>query len=220
MGSGKISPVEAKIHCISQLSAPTTRKELQRFLGLVGYYRRFCPNFSEVVAPLTDMISPKKPFEWTDACQRAFESVKRLLTAEPVLKAPDFQQPFSIQVDASDVGIGAVLLQSDEDGVSHPVCYMSSKLKPYQRSYATVEKEAYALLAALEHFEVYLNQPGKPIEVYCDHNPLTFVNRMKSKNQRLTRWCLALQQYNLNLHHIRGTDNIVADFLSRSCADS
>ena len=184
---------------------------------MAGFYRRFCPNFSQVATPLTSLTSPKVKFEWTDDCQSAFEKIKALLTSQPVLQAPDFNAPFSIQVDACDNGVGAVLLQDDDDGVPHPVCYASVKLRPYQKHYSTIEKEALGLLMALEKFHVYVNSPAYCIQVYSDHNPLSFVNKMRNKNQRLTRWALALQPYNLNIQHIKGKDNLVADFLSRTC---
>lgn len=134
---------------------------------------------------------------------------------EPVLKSPDFDKPFTLQVDASDVAAGSVLLQEGKDGVLHPVCYSSAKFKPHQTHYSTIEKEAAALLMALEKFDVYLSCTPYEIEVFSDHNPLQFVMRMKNKNQRLTRWYLALQPYNLVVKHIKGRNNIIADSLSR-----
>ncbi|KAK4296090.1 hypothetical protein Pmani_031391 [Petrolisthes manimaculis] len=101
-----------------------------------------------------------------------------------------------------------------EDQVLHPVAFFSYKLKTYQRSYATIEKEALALLMSLEHFKVYVGQ--SPVTVYTDHNPLVFLERMKLNNQRLLRWSITLQLYNLVIRHIKGTDNLIADALSRA----
>ena len=84
-----------------------------------------------------------------------------------------------------------------------------------QKNYSTIEKKALALLLSLKHFEVYLGKHGQEITVYTHHNPLTFVNKMKLQNQRLLRWSLTLQEYNLNIRHIKGKDNLVADYLSR-----
>lgn len=97
----------------------------------------------------------------------------------------------------------------------HPVSFMSSKFTIYQRHYPTIEKQTLALLMALEKFAVYLDNSEEEIVVYSDHNPLQFVNRMKNKNQRLSRWCLALQPYNLKILHIKGKENVLADMLSR-----
>ena len=131
-----------------------------------------------------------------------------------MLKAPDFGKPFVIQVDASDRGVGAELKQEFE-GHLHPVAYMSSKLKKHQNSYSTIEKECLAIILALEKFSVYLMPQGNIITVLSDHNPLTFLQTMYGKNARLTRWALALQPYNIKIQHIKGRDNLVADYLSR-----
>ena len=216
VGKGEIKPIMTKVKAIAELELPTTRKQVQRFLGMCGFYRKFCPNFSTIATPLTDLISPKNKFIWTNACQESFQKLKTLLMSEPVLQMPDFQRPFILQVDASDRGVGAVLLQQSDDEVLHPISYFSAKLKTHQQSYSTIEKEALALLMALEKFQVYLDHAGHNIVVYSDHNPLQFVETMKNKNARLTRWALALQPYAIEIKHIKGKDNIIADFLSRS----
>ncbi|XP_076041903.1 uncharacterized protein LOC143025779 [Oratosquilla oratoria] len=196
------------------LAAPANRKAVQRFLGIAGYYRRFCPNFSKLAKPLTDLVSPKVKFKWTLECQEAFDKIKSILTSKPVLHGPDFSKNFTINVDASDAAAGAVLMQ-EHDGILFPVCYMSAKFKKYQRHYSTIEKEAAALLMALEKFDVYVGNNPQKITVYSDHNPLVFVNNMKNKNMRLTRWWLALQPYNLEIKHVSGKNNVIADSLSR-----
>ena len=119
-------------------------------------------------------------------------------------------------VDASDVGAGSVLLQEDDNGVDHPVCYFSKKFNKHQRNYSTIEKECLSLILALQHFEVYLASSHAPIVVFSDHNPLTFIHKMKNKNQRLLRWSLMLQEHNLDIRHIKGRDNIIPDALSRA----
>ncbi|KAI3358165.1 hypothetical protein L3Q82_003165 [Scortum barcoo] len=120
VGQGQVCPVDAKITAIATFPVPTTRRELRRFLGMVGYYRRYCKNFSSVAAPLTALTSPLKPFTWNDECQQTFECLKGLLSCNPVLSAPDFSMPFKLEVDASAVGAGAVLLQEDTQGIDHP----------------------------------------------------------------------------------------------------
>ena len=215
VGRGQVRPVQSKVEAMLNYPAPTTRRELRRFLGMVGYYRSFCKNFSAVASPLTDLLSSKVSFKWTPRSQAAFESVKALLTTAPVLAAPNFSLPFSIAVDASDMGAGAVLLQHDNDGLEHPVCFFSRKFNQHQRVYSTIEKEALALVLGLQHFEVYVGGAVQPVVIYTDHNPLVFLDRMRNCNQRLMRWSLILQGYNLEIRHIRGRDNVVADALSR-----
>ncbi len=169
-------PVEAKVTAIMEFPVPTTRRELQRFLGMAGYYRSFCKNFSTVVSPLTSLLSPSKPYEWSAESQHSFDSVKTLMCNAPVLMAPDCAQNFKLEVDASAVGAGAVLIQEDANGIEHPISYYSRKFNKHQLNYSTIEKEALALLLALQLFEVYLGSSSLPIVVYTDHNPLMFFN--------------------------------------------
>ena len=215
VGQGQVRPLDAKIQTIVKYPIPTSRKELARFLGMAGYYRNFCLNFSDIAAPLTNLLSKKVKFVWTDDCQMAFDKVKLLLQKSPVLKSPDYEKPFKLIIDSSDVGTGSVLVQEASDGLDHPVSYFSKKFLKYQKNYSVVEKETLGLVLALEHFDVYLGSTPFKIKVYTDHNPLTFLKTMKNKNQRLVRWSLAMQEYNLEIQHIPGSENVVADALSR-----
>ena len=151
--------------------------------------------------------------EWD--CNAAFNNLKTILWSAPILKAPDFSKEFRLAVDASDFGVGAVLLQCDEDNIEHPVCYYSKKFDCHQVKYATIEKELLALILAISHFEVYVSSNSNVLVVYTDHNPLVFLHKMKNKNRRLLNWTLQLQEYNLEIKHIKGKDNIIADCLSR-----
>ena len=214
VGQGQVRPLDAKIQTIVKYPIPTSRKELARFLGMAGYYRNFCLNFSDIAAPLTNLLSKKVKFVWTDDCQLAFDKVKLLLQKSPVLKSPDYEKPFKLIIDSSDVGTGSVLVQEASDGLDHPVSYFSKKFLKYQKNYSVVEKETLGLVLALEHFDVYLGSTPFKIKVYTDHNPLTFLKTMKNKNQRLVRWSLALQEYDLEIQHIPGSENVVADALS------
>lgn len=215
VGEGQVKPVEAKVAAIADFPVPTSRRELRRFLGMAGYYCSFCKNFSTVVAPLTSLLSPVNSFVWTEDCQNAFEAVKAMLSSAPILAAPNFERSFKLEVDASAVGAGAVLLQEDDVGVDHPVCYYSKKFNKHQQNYSVIEKETLALLLALQFFEVYLGSSSAPIVVYTDHNPLVFLTRMYNKNQRLMRWSLVVQGYNLDIKHKKGSENVLADALSR-----
>ena len=124
-------------------------------------------------------------FNWVEKCQVAFEKVKAILINEPILCAPNFQRPFKLAVDTSNIGAGAVLLQADASGVERPVCYFSKKFEKGQKNYCTSEKELLPLVLALQHFEVYVSAGECPLTVYTDHNPLTFLHYLKNKNQRL-----------------------------------
>ena len=216
VGQGYVKPVMAKVDAIIKYPVPKTKKQLMRFLGMVGFYRKFCHNFSTIVAPLTSLLQKNAKFIWSKSHDDAFNRIKDVLISRPVLSSPNFKKQFKLAVDASDVGIGAVLYQEDENNVDRVVCYFSKKLNKYQKNYSTIEKECLALILALQHFDAYLNVTLYPILVFTDHNPLTFLHKMSNKNQRLTRWSLLLQQYNVFIHHISGKDNVIADALSRA----
>ena len=146
VGQGQVRPLDAKIQTIAKFPIPTSRKELARFLGMAGYYRNFCLNFSDIAAPLTNLLSKKVKFVWTDDCQMAFDKVKLLLQKSPVLKSPDYEKPFKLIIDSSDVGTGSVLVQEASDGLDHPVSYFSKKFLKYQKNYSVVEKETLGLV--------------------------------------------------------------------------
>ncbi len=158
---------------IKKFPAPTTRCELRIFLRLAGYNRSFCKNIPSIAKPLTDLLSPAREFIWSDESQHAFEAIKHLLCSSPVLSAPTLSAPFKLEVDASAVGAGAVLLQEDKEGIDHPICFFSKKFNKHQLNYSTIEKEALALLRSLQHFEVYVGSTPYQVGVYTDHNPLT-----------------------------------------------
>jgi len=216
VGQGKISPVMVKVEAVTRFPEPSTKRELMRFLVMAGYYRKFCHNFSVIVVPLTSLLKKQQPYVWTPECQLAFQRVKALLLAAPVLVAPDFERQFKLCVDASDRGAGAVLKQEDEHGVDHCIAYFSKKFNEHQKRYSTIEKETLGLILALNHFDVYLNPTVMLIVVYTDHNPIVFINKMKDKNSRLLRWSLNLQQYSVDIRHIKGKENVFADALSRA----
>ena len=136
------------------------------------------------------------------------------------LKPASWRQPrpsfWKLAVDASDFGAGSVLLQEDDNGVDHPVCYYSVKFNKHQRNYSTIEKECLSLILALQHFKVYLASSVARIVIFTDHNPLIFIHKMKNKNQHLLRCSLMLQEHNLDITHIKGKYNTIPDALSRA----
>ncbi|KAL5013063.1 hypothetical protein ScPMuIL_011614 [Solemya velum] len=146
VGLGKVLPAQAKIDGILKYPQPTNRREVRRILGSTGFYRRFCPNYSTVAAPLTDLLKKDRKFKWTPECEKAFQLLKQLLCSSPVVAAPNFARPFKLAIDSSNTGTGAVLFQEDESGFDHPVSYFSKKFDRHQLNYSTVEKEALGLV--------------------------------------------------------------------------
>lgn len=212
IGLGKVQPLEQKVNAMLCFPRPTQRKQLQSFLGLAGYYRKYIPHFAEISAKLTDMLKKGAKFQWTPEAEQAFIDLKSRLASRPILKPPDFNSPFQLAIDASSIAIGAMLFQTSQE-IEHPICYFSRKLDKHQLHYSTVEKEALALLLAVRTFSVYFG--STPVRVYTDHNPLVFLHRMAGHNQKLLRWSLELQHYNLEIVHRAGKDNLIPDILSR-----
>ena len=200
----QVKPVHAKVSAVMSFPTPINKCELMHFLGMVGYYRKFCNNFSLVTEPLTDLLRKDSAYTWDDKCVEAFKKIKGLLASAPVLVTPQFNNPFILMVDASDIVVCATLMQKDYKGIEHPIAYFSWKFNKSQRNNCTSEKETLALIFALQNFDFCLSAVQHPIVVYTDHNPLTFLNCLRNKNQQLMRWSIILQHYNLNIKHIAG----------------
>ncbi|XP_078241957.1 uncharacterized protein LOC144586866 [Pogona vitticeps] len=215
VGGGVIKPLEAKIEAVRDWPRPNTKKKVKSFLGLVGYYRKFIPRFSEIAAPLTDLTRKKTDdrIPWTSDCEEAFQRLKEALINYPVLRAPDFDREFIIYTDASNSGVGAVLCQEDENGDQHPVSYLSRKLQKGERHLATVEKECLAIVYAIQKAKPYIW--GRHFTLCTDHSPLQWLKTMKTHNSKLMRWALNLQDYDFEVKVVRGSVNCVADALSR-----
>lgn len=216
VGQGKRSPNEVKIKAIQDFPIPSTKTQIRAFLGLAGYYRQYIPKFSVIVAPLTDLLKGKErksTVEWNEKCQQAFEELKKLLTSNPVLYAPRFDIPFTIQCDASDQGIGVVLTQGDGNE-EHPVLYLSKKFTPTEQRYNTSEKECAAIIYAVKKLQYYLDSHSK-FFIQTDHNPLVWLKKNSGINPRLMRWALALQPWNYEVIHRKGKNHQNADGLSR-----
>lgn len=140
----------SKISAIQNWPTPTSVRDIQCFLGLASLYRKFIKLFSTLAAPLTECLKNGKFFWDTDQAS-SFENLKNKLSNTPVLGLPDFSQPFEVAIDASEVGIGAVLSQK-----GHPLEYFSEKLTPLRQKWCTYEQELYALIRALKQWEHHL----------------------------------------------------------------
>ena len=205
-----------KVSAILELPAPSTKKSLRSFLGMVFFYRRFIPNATELSAALTDLLqggSGQGPISWTSEAQESFTNLKACLASQPFLKLPDLKKTFILRTDSSSVGIGAVLLQYHDD-CPFPVCYASRKLSSSERNYSTIERECLALVFGTCKFQMYLF--GREFVLETDHKPLVYLSSMKGQNSRLMRWALCLAPFRFRIVYIPGCDNVGADILSRA----
>ena len=203
---------KAKIDIISKLPHPTNVKTIRQFLGHAGFYRRFIKDFAKIAKPLYKLLEKDAQFIWKEDCQKSFEELKSHLTTAPVVRAPNWQLPFEVMCDASDLAMGAVLGQR-EDGKPHVVYYASKTLNEAQRNYTTTEKELLAVVYALDKFRAYL--VGADIVIFTDHSALKYLLTKQNAKARLIRWVLLLQEFNLQIKDKKGVENVVADHLSR-----
>ena len=214
IGQGVVKPEEKKMEKIAKAEPPRTKKEVRSFLGMVGFYRRFIPRFSEIAKPLTDLTKGAAPrqVKWSEECDESFNRLKKAISSAPVCCLPIPGKPFVLRTDASEIGMGAILFQEHEDGL-RPVSCASKKFNSAERNYATIEKECYALVWGVQKFAVYLY--GVQFVVQTDHAPLKCLHRLKSTSGRITRWALQIQPYSFTVESIPGVDNVAADYLSR-----
>ncbi|XP_070391224.1 uncharacterized protein [Dermacentor albipictus] len=214
VGSGTHSPDPDRVSAIFKLQAPKTKRDLRSVLGLFNYYREYIPEYSKVVRPLTDLTARRIPkvIPWNEEAENAFCAVKNVLASLPQLVAPDHDNEFLLTTDASEIAVGACLSQLVE-GEQKPVAFLSKKLTASQAKWSAIEREAFAVVWALGRLDTWLF--GAKIKVATDHNPLTFLAGSASTSPRLMRWSLALQKYELEIVHIKGTANRCADALSR-----
>lgn len=207
-----LAPDPDKVDAVKRLKPPTNRKELQRLLGKFTYLSKFIKNFSNLTAPMRELLEKKKTFDWGNTQQHSLDSLKEAITKPPVLKLYDVNEDVKLQVDASSYAIGAVLIQQNQ-----PVAYASKALTDCQTRYSQLEKEALAIQFGCEKFHQYVW--GKQLTVESDHKPLQsiFQKPLHSSPTRLQKIRLSLLTYNPNVVYKPGSEMFLADPLSRDC---
>jgi transposase InsO family protein len=215
-----LRPDPGKVSAILNYKTPTKIKEVRQFLGMANFYSRFIENFSKIVAPISDLLKGIKngqkvtKFLWPREAEEAFNTIKSKMISAPILANPNFSLPFTVQTDSSDNAIGAILTQI-QDGDEKVIAYFSKKLSTAQRKYAATEKECLGVLTAIRHFRCYIE--GTHFFVQTDCSAVTWIKNLKADgSNRLSRWALELQCYDMTITHKKGRLNIVPDALSRS----
>jgi len=215
IGSGRIEPDPRKLECIGDIQPPKTKKEVRSIIGFFSYFRTFIPGLAETAHALTSLTQKNMPnkVEWSPRLQEALDKLKQDLSNAVKLYTVDFTKEFGLSVDASGVAVGCCLFQWSPEGVERPVAFASSKLTDVQTRWATIEREAYGCIWALKRFRAWVFLGS--VTIFSDHNPLTFLTEAAPKSAKLTRWALALQEFQIQFRFRPGRHNLVADFLSR-----
>lgn len=209
-----VKPNPDKISAILKYPIPKTTKQIKGFLGLLGYYRRFIPDFAKITKPLTTCLKKGSKIVVNSDYIKCFEHCKTLLINDPILVYPDFTKEFILTTDSSNFAIGAVLSQiQGPTNLDHPIAYASRTLNDSEVNYSTTEKELLAIVWATKYFRPYLF--GRKFKIITDHKPLQWLMNLKEPSSRLTRWRLKLSEYDFTIIYKKGTANTNADALSR-----
>jgi hypothetical protein len=212
VSAGGIAPDPAKVAAVQRFPVPISVKQLQSFIGLCSYYRRFIKGFAILARPLTTLTKHDQPFQWGEDEQRSFDALKEKLLTPPILSHPNYQLPFEIHTDASGYGIGAILVQQHKEG-ERVISYVSRLLSSAELNYSVSEKECLALVWATEKFKTYIW--GAKLRIVTDHHALCWLLKKKNLAGRLARWSLQLQDLDLEIVHRSGKSHHDADALSR-----
>ncbi|GFY29874.1 retrovirus-related Pol polyprotein from transposon 297 [Trichonephila clavipes] len=204
---------ETKVQAMVEMKPPHNSKEVSKFLGMYQWYAKFIKNYADLCKLLYNLKRKLKKFFWLIEAQKAFDVVKAAITKAPVLKFPDFKKPFELFTDASSIGVGAVLNQEQR-----PVVFASRTLSAAERNYTVTERECLTVVWTLNKFRMYLD--SLPIKIITDHAALTHLTNGKSLSNRMIRWALKLAEFNIEWEHWPGTQNTIADILSRKPIES
>jgi hypothetical protein len=187
---------------------PTTVRQIRSCLGLVGYYRRFIPDFSRIKKPMTELSKKGAKFDWGRKCEDAFHTLRQHLTTAPVLAQPDNGKPFDVYCDASGTELGCVLMQDNR-----VIAYASRALRTHEQNYPTHDLELAAVVHALKMWRHYLM--GTHCNIFTDHKSLKYIFTQADLNMRQRRWLELIKDYDVEVHYHPGKANAVADALSR-----
>ena len=200
-----------------QLNSTVKKKAIERMIGMIQWLHVYIPRLSDYLAPISELkqSKPNRTLVWNYECSAALTKIKELVRDAPLLRHPVLDETFFVVCDASDIGVGAVLMQKHEE-VLHPVEFWSKKFQKHELHWHVSEKELVSIVWSLEKWESYLL--GKYFEVYTDHRNLVELQKQYNAEnvaQKLSRWFIRLQQFDFQAHYIKGVMNVAADYLSR-----
>ena len=208
-----ISVDQRKIRAIEKWPRPANQKDLQRWLGLCGYYRKFIYGYAEITFPLGELVKEKVPWIWTNIEDRAFNLLKLALQQAPVLSLPNYAQTFFVTTDASGKCVGAVLSQPNENNDDKPIAFLSKKLSETEQRWPAYEQELFAIKLAFAKWRPYLW--GRPFKVFTDNSACKWFLNTPMLNNKMARWLDYFSQFEFEIFHRPGIENVVADCLSR-----
>lgn len=208
-----LSPDPDKVDKIKNCPMPKNVTQLRSFLGLASYYRKFVKDFSKKAAPLYELTRKDALFAWKQPQEAAFRFLQNELVSAPILMYPRFDRPFILHTDASNVGLGAVLAQKNDQGNEHVIAYASRTLNSAEVNYSTTERECLAAVWATKHFRVYLH--GQQFDLVTDHNALKWLLNSSAPQGRTARWVMQLQEFSPRIVYRKGAEHTNADALSR-----
>jgi hypothetical protein len=198
----------SKVEPVTKREQSLNVTDVKSFLGMAGYYRRFIENFSKIAKTMTELLKNNTKFEWSEACERSFQELKRRLTTAPVLTLPDIKKDFVVYCDASKQGLGCVLMQEGK-----VVAYASRQLMKHEENYPTHDPELAAVMHTLKIWRHYLM--GNKCELFTDHKSLKYFFTQAELNMRQRRWLELIKDYDVEINYHLGKANVVADALSR-----
>ena len=212
---GRIEMDPAKVKAIREWPTPKNASDIRRFRGFANFYRRFIQDFGRICKPL-DRLTGKVPFVWGDEEQTAFDMLKARFTSSPMLSMWDHYKPHRIETDASGYAVGSVLMQKEDDGLWHPVAYLSEGMTETERNYEIWDREMLAIIRSLESWRDYLEGAPDMFEIWSDHKNLEYWRTTRDLTRRQARWALYLSRFDFVIRHKPGKTNLAADALSRN----
>src|SRR5215469_10874723 len=218
VSSKGVSPDPNKLKTLQHLKAPTDVSEIRSLLGFFNFFRHLIPNFSIIANPLNILLKKNATFIWKMEQQHALDTLKQELLQAPLLQFPNYQKPFIISTDASNVGIAGVIAELDADGKEKPLAFASRTLTKAEKNYSITDKEALAVYWILSKFRTMIY--GYDVHVYTDHQPLLPLFKSRELEGRKARWNLKIQAFNPTFHYKKGKLNIAPDYLSRYIPDA